>query len=37
MGIRQSIIISIVMKRTFIWNKKYNIINKDVEQKRTDN
>ena len=36
MGIRQSVIISIVMKRRFIWNKEY-IINKDVEQKRADN
>ena len=36
MRIRKSIIISIVMKRRFIWNKKY-IINKDVKQKRADN
>ena len=36
MRIRKSIIISIVMKRRFIWNKKY-IINKDVKQKRAEN
>ena len=35
-GIRQSSIISTVMLRRFIWNKKY-IINKYVEQKRTEN
>ena len=36
MRIRKSIIISIVMKRRFIWNNTY-AINKDVEQKRAEN